>query len=190
MGEDRFDIMHRPFFYPEEMVEHLIKQHNSVVSTSDEVIVIGDVCYQQKPDWLRHVQLFHGKKTLIRGNHDRVIDDADFSQYFQEIIKDGEGLELDIEGIPCYLTHYPSQGRKDRFNLVGHIHGAWRYQLNMFNVGVDANHFLPVRADTIPFHFRAISEFYDGDVWAAYNEINSGFVGKRGKSTTYFPSTE
>ena len=56
----------------------------------------------------------------------------------------------------------------------------------MFNVGVDVNHFRPVNVTSISFHFNAISKFYDDDVWIAYNEINSQFIGKRGKKGSYF----
>ena len=71
--------------------------------------------------------------------------------------------------------------------FIDHFNGAWKYQLNMFNVGVDANHFIPHNLDeVVPFAFKACTEFYDDDVWAAYNEANSQFVGKRGKKGSYF----
>ena len=55
------------------------------------------------------------------------------------------------------------------------------------NVGVDANHFVPHNLDeAIPFFLKAISEFYDEDVWAAYNAANSPYVGIRGKKGVYF----
>ena len=84
------------------------------------------------------------------------------------------------------MLYYPTMGRKDRFNLVGHIHAAWKYQLNSMNVGVDANHFAPIDLASIPFHYGAITKFYDEDVWAAYNELNAKWVGIRGKKGSYF----
>jgi calcineurin-like phosphoesterase family protein len=186
LGENRFELMARPFESINEHVYTLVENHNAVVKPEDMVIMNGDVCYQKAPEWLEHVSHFNGKKILIRGNHDRVLTDEQLKPYFEEIIPDGGGIEMVIEGIPCYITHYPTEGRKDLFNLVGHIHAAWKYQLNMFNVGVDVNHFRPVNITTIPFHLRAISEFYDNDVWVAYNQINSAYVGKRGKKGTYF----
>jgi hypothetical protein len=100
-------------------------------------------------------------------------------------------MELTVDGIKCYATHYPTQGRKDRFNLVGHIHGGWKYCLNSLNIGVDVHHFRPVNLKSIPFHYKAICEYYDEDMWAAYNDINAAYIGKRGKKGTYFrPSTE
>ena len=188
LGEDRFAIMQRPFKQAHEMIDCLIKNHNELVAPEDLVYVVGDAVYQKSPQDIKFIDHFNGRKVLIRGNHDRVFTDIELLRYFDdEIIPDGAGINLEVAGIPCYLTHYPSQAVKDRFNLVGHIHGAWKYQLNMFNVGVDANHFIPHNLDeVVPFAFKACTEFYDDDVWAAYNEANSQFVGKRGKKGSYF----
>ena len=187
LGEDRFAIMQRPFYSPDDMLNTLVQEHNAVVASGDTVYVVGDAVYQKKPEHLITVKAFNGKKILVRGNHDRVFTDEQLLEFFDEVIPEGKGIELDVAGIPCYLTHYPSQAVKDRFNLVGHIHGAWKYQLNMFNVGVDANHFVPHNLDeVVPFAYKACCEFYDDDVWAAYNEVNSQFVGKRGKKGSYF----
>jgi hypothetical protein len=93
---------------------------------------------------------------------------------------------MTIAEIPCYFTHYPTTGREDRFNIVGHIHATWKYQLNSLNVGVDVHHFRPVEASTIPFHKTAIEKFYDQDVWVAYNPINANYRNVRGKPGSYF----
>jgi calcineurin-like phosphoesterase family protein len=189
LGESRFELMGRPFTSPEEQVSTLIYNHNSLVDPNDEVIVVGDVCYQFAPQFLTDVAKFNGKKTLIRGNHDRVFTDEQLKPYFHTIIKEGDGIEIDsdlTDGILCYATHYPTRGQFDQFNLVGHIHAAWKYQINMFNVGIDANCYRPVNLEKIRFHYDAICKFYDDDVWVAYNDINSDHVGFRGKKGSYF----
>lgn len=186
LGENRFELMGRPFLTTEEMINTLADNYNRLVAPDDVVYVVGDVCYQKTPNYLPFAYKFNGKKILVRGNHDRGFTDDDFSAYFEEIIPEGRGIELDVEGIPCYITHYPSEGRNDRFNLVGHIHSAWKYQLNSLNIGVDVNHFRPVSLEKIPFHFKAICEFYDEDVWVGYKNINADFLGKRGKKGSYF----
>jgi len=187
-GEDRMELMGRPFSSSAEMIDYIINQHNAIVKPEDEVIVVGDVCYQKKPDMIPYVSRMNGNKTLIRGNHDRVIDNSTFCQFFKTIIDEGDGIVMAVKDvpIPCYITHYPSEGKEDMFNLVGHIHAAWKYQLNMFNVGVDVNHFRPVNIDKIPFHFNAICKFYDEDVWVSYNKINASYQHSRGKLGTYF----
>ena len=187
LGESRMNIMHRPFRSPEEMINILLINHNEIVQSNDIVYHLGDVCYQKTPHYLSNINDFNGRKILIRGNHDRVFTDDELSPYFEQIIAEGDGIEQDIQDIPCYLTHYPSCGRSDRFNLVGHVHSAWKYQLNMMNVGVDVHHFRPIDITTIPFHFEAICKYYDEDVWVAYNPINQQYLGQRGKSGTYYP---
>ncbi len=185
LGEDRFEIMGRPFKTQMENVETLIKNHNELVAPDDWVIMVGDVCYQKYPEYLPYVEKFNGKKTLIRGNHDKVFTDEQLSKYFSVIIPEGEGITIYIEDMPCYITHYPAQGKLDMFNAVGHIHAAWKYQLNMFNVGVDVNNFRPVNTDKIPSHFDAITKYYDDDVWVAYQKVNEQYRGIRGKKGTY-----
>lgn len=181
LGETRFTAMQRPFTDQEQMIRHLVAQHNALVKPHDIVYVNGDVCYDKHPEFLRYVDAFNGWKVLIRGNHDRVISDKEFSLYFNEIIPEGEGIEVDIDGIPCYITHYPTCGRIDRFNLVGHVHAAWKYQLNMLNIGIDANHFRPMNFDQVPHFLKSIETYYDDDAWAAYLPCNSNFLGQRGK---------
>jgi calcineurin-like phosphoesterase family protein len=186
LGETRMELMGRPFVSDIDMITYLKSVHNSRVKPDDTVIVNGDVCYQKTPEALPLVAQFNGRKILVRGNHDRVFTDEQLQPYFYKIYGDGKGFYRTIEGIPCYITHYPTEGTPNAFNLVGHIHSAWKYQLNMFNVGVDVNHFRPVNINRIPFHLKAISEFYDQDVWVAYDDINTPFIGKRGKRGTYF----
>lgn len=187
LGEDRFELMGRPFQTVDQMVNTLIANHNTVVAKDDIVYMVGDVCYQKTPEFLDRVALFNGKKTLIRGNHDRGITDEQFKKYFKVIVPEGMGLDLEIDGIKCYVTHYPTHGKQDRFNLVGHIHAAWKYQLNSLNIGVDVHNFRPVNLNTIPFHYKAVCEFYDDDVWVGYDPINFIYKNKRGKKGSYFP---
>lgn len=187
IGETRFEVLQRPFNTPEDHINTLVDRFNSVVGPKDEVLVVGDVVYKDAPkEMLSHVERFHGKKTLIRGNHDRGYTNEEFSQYFDKIIEEGDGIAINAYGVDCWVTHYPSQSRSDLFNLVGHVHGAWKYQLNMLNVGVDVNHFYPLSSTKIPFHYDAVCKYYDGDIWIAYSELNSQFYGKRGKNTFYF----
>ena len=189
IGENRFEIMQRPFKCPEEMLDKLVENHNSLVNPEDLVYVLGDVVYQKTPEELCEVSMFNGRKILVRGNHDRVFTDDQLLKWFEQVVPEGDGIELDVAGIPIYMTHYPTKAVCDRFNLVGHIHSAWKVQLNSFNVGVDANHFYPHNLDEIvPFFLKSISEFYDEDVWAAYNIPNISYVGKRGKKSSYLDS--
>jgi calcineurin-like phosphoesterase family protein len=182
-GENRYELMGRPFFSQQEMIDCFVNNHNKLVNKDDLVYILGDVCYQKTPEFLPQIEKFNGKKILVRGNHDRNILDSEFLKYFEEVIPEGEGINLDIEGLPCYLTHYPTSGKKDRFNLVGHIHSAWKVQKNMLNVGVDVHHFNPISSEKVLFYYNAICNFFDKDVWVYDNEIND--YSGRGKNTTY-----
>ena len=188
LGETRFRVMQRPFQTPEAHVAHIIEKHNAIVAPEDFVYVIGDVLYQKADPavYLPVISQLNGRKVLIRGNHDRPFTDEQFQPYFETIHSDGSGVELELSGIPCYLTHYPSTGRVDRFNLVGHIHSAWKFQLNSLNVGLDVHNFSPVNIEDLPFFFQAIKEFYDQDVWAAYLPVNETWWAERGQKTSYF----
>ena len=144
LGEDRFELMGRPFASKKHHINHLSAEHNMIVGPDDLVYVNGDACYQKSPESLPLIAKFNGRKILIRGNHDRVFTDEQLAPYFEQIIPEGEGVEIDIEGIPCYITHYPTCRRPDRFKIVGHIHGIWKLQLNSLNDVVDVHHFLHV----------------------------------------------
>jgi calcineurin-like phosphoesterase family protein len=58
LGEDRMNLMQRPWDTTEEMVGDLIKWHNSVVAPDDEVIVVGDAVYKNAPLYLPLVGFF------------------------------------------------------------------------------------------------------------------------------------
>lgn len=189
-GETRFDLMQRPFTDVYEHCELLIKNHNSLVSKNDLVYFLGDVLYQKADpvEFLPMIGRLNGTKILIRGNHDAPFTDEQFQPYFKEIIPDGKGMELDVSGVQCYLTHYPSAGRTDRFNLVGHVHGSWRVQLNMLNVGLDAHYLYPVPFTNIPFHHTAITKYFDQDTFAGYLDVNRSFEATRGRKSSYLDS--
>lgn len=187
LGEDRFKIMHRPFSSQQEMVDTLIKNHNSLVAPDDLVYHLGDVCYQKTPEFLPQIEKFNGRKILIRGNHDRVFTDNDLKPYFDHIVPEGDGYGILEEDKSYYLTHYPTRCIKELFNLCGHIHSIFKCQLNMINVGVDVNHFYPYSLDDIIFLQNAIENFYDEDAWIAYKEVNMKYYNIRGKKGSYFP---
>ena len=187
LGEDRMGLMSRPFVDGDECMAHMIKEHNALVKPEDSVIIAGDLCYQKRLDMLPMIAKFNGHKTLIRGNHDRGLSDADLAPYFEVVVPEGDGIVIEsVDGIRCFATHYPTCGKVDCFNLVGHIHSAWKVQKNMLNVGVDVHHFRPVNLDRIIFHFNAICQYYDEDVWVAYASVNQHWHGFRGKKGTYF----
>jgi len=187
LGEERFDLMGRPgFSNAQHMVDVFARLHNELVNPEDVVYVNGDAINQKTPEFLPQVAKFNGRKVLLRGNHDRVFSDSDLAPYFEEIIPEGSGLYIEVRGIKCKIQHYPTESEEDYFNLVGHIHTAWKYQINAFNVGVDCNHFRPHPfEDSVEFAFNAINKFYDEDVWIGKHESQVPWYSKRGKPGRY-----
>src|SRR5690606_37359989 len=140
--------MQRPFISQEENTTTIISNNNSLVKDNDLLIIVGDVFNKEvKPSYIDNLKYVNGKKVLIRGNHDTSFSNKELEKYFDLIIDEGNGLDLEVDCVDstlkCWATHYPSLARTDRFNLVGHIHSAWKFQLNSLNVGVDCNHFFP-----------------------------------------------
>jgi calcineurin-like phosphoesterase family protein len=187
LGDDRFKLQQRRGFKDaQDMLDKLVKYHNELVAPEDVVYFVGDVVNQKTPEFLDQVSRFNGKKTLFRGNHDRVFTDEDLAPYFDNIYAERDGMRLMVNELPCWVQHYPTEAKENYFNLVGHVHSAWKVQLNAFNVGVDCNHFRPHDVhEAVPFMFDAICKFYDQDVWVAYNESNAMFQHKRGKKGRY-----
>ena len=187
LGESRFKLFQRNFYNQKAMIDHFVEKHNEIVGSDDLVYVVGDVIDDRHPRYLKSINKFHGRKILIRGNHDRRFSDADFQPYFEQIVAEGDGLEIEVGGLKFWATHYPTCGRLDMFNLVGHVHSAWKVQLNMLNVGVDVNHYAPFDLDVdVPFMYNTLSKC-DDDIWAAYDNINQKHKGSRGASGRCFP---
>lgn len=195
LGDERMEILGRPFSSAEENFEVIRDNVNSVVAPDDQLIVNGDILYKgADPDiWLPRLNEIHGKKILIRGNHDAPFTGKQLAPYVEKVVKEGHGIFLasDYHGlpVPVFVTHYPTRAVTNAFNLVGHVHSVWKYQLNALNVGVDVHHFRPVSMKKLVYHFQAICEFYDEDAWVAYHESNTHWRGKRGKEGRYFLGT-
>jgi len=179
LGETRLDIMFRDFF--ESTEEHdntIIENWNKTVSPSDTVVVLGDFAYDNEK--LKLADKLNGKKHLILGNHDD-LPVEEYEKYFITVEKESV---FEKDGQKFYFNHYPSLGRNDMWNICGHIHGAWRFQKNTINVGVDCWGFTPVSFDQILMTMNAIEKYYDKDVWAYDLEANQGFD-NRGLNTSY-----
>lgn len=190
LGEDRFDLIDRPGFKSaQDMVDELVRFHNERVDVNDLVYVVGDVCYHKTPDFLEQVKRFNGDKVLIRGNHDRRFSDSDLDDLFVDVVAEGDGLYIELDdSLKCYVTHYPTCSKIDAFNLVGHIHSAWKVQPNALNVGVDVHHYRPIDTKKIAFYYKAICDFYDRDVWVAYDAAQKVHAPDRGPKSSYLDS--
>ena len=129
------------------------------------------------------------KFNIIVGKYD--VDKLKLlGKYFDLIWNDGGYIHITDDRytdpyMKVILNHYPSTckermekdalrmqdssiayGNKSvSFAITGHIHGLWKVQRNMINVGVDAWHFKPVAEDEIKFCWNAMQKFYDENVF-------------------------
>lgn len=171
--DDRLNLYGRDLMFKDvkEFNNYIIKKWNENVTDDDLVIVLGDCSFS-----LEGLKLFdkcNGEKWLIKGNYDISIEnggtakfeinDKILSKYFTKVVDD---MELIIDNEIVYLNHYPTNARKDCFNIVGHIHGTWKVQRNMINVGCDAWHFVPISENLIKFQINGIRKYYDQNVFA------------------------
>lgn len=158
-----FNPFFRPFKSVREQNEVMIRLINDMVGEDDELFHIGDVAVTVEGIALMdHVHCKN--KTLILGNYD--VDKPEKMEALKtRFSRIEESLCMELPEVTLHLNHYPIKAVPHMFNIVGHIHGLWKVQPNMVNVGVDAWHFRPVRLDTILFIKNAIENHYDKNVF-------------------------
>lgn len=168
----------------DEVDEHIVKKCNEVMPKDATLYHLGDV--SMTLEGLENINKIKcKKKILIKGNYDisaekggtakYEINDKILLKYFDEVYDD---LEIEIDGEIIYLNHFPTNARPDVFNIAGHIHGLWKVQRNIVNVGVDIYHFTPPSEDLIKFQINGIRKFYDQNVFAG--ELNASIKNRIG----------
>ena len=162
-GERAMNLSRRPFATTKEMDAALILNWNNNVGSDDVVYHLGDFGNLSVRPYL------HGKIHLVLGNYetDALSENPalhnELEKCFESVL---EHTTLMLKnGDTVYLTHKPSECKKDMFNLFGHIHGLRKVSTNGLNVGVDANHFAPVSEDDVLFFKNAILNHYDYEVF-------------------------
>lgn len=139
----------RPFSSVDEMDEALIENWNSVVTPSDTVYHLGDVCIPRSG--IKCLLRCNGRKVLFRGNHDSKFKLKELAEYFDDVrgcfYRDG----LVFSHFPVHPSnlHGPYKG-----NVHGHLHCHLIYRDNdidrrYFNSCVERNNFTPVSYDTV-----------------------------------------
>jgi calcineurin-like phosphoesterase family protein len=148
----------RPFQTVEEMDQTIIDNWNAAVVESDEVYIIGDFMFRSKQRPEYYLDQLKGIKHLILGNHEKWTNKINLSLYFESV---SQIKEISDHSRHIILCHYPTaewpRYYKGSFHIFGHIHNnrdceAFKYyenQSNMFNAGVDINHFTPVTLEQL-----------------------------------------
>lgn len=183
LGENRIGIngkpnlFYRPFTSIEEQNRTIIDNFlTSGFKDGDELWHLGDVVYEwseEVEDYLSLVrdEFPNSKFNLVIGNYDE--DKMDnLVNYFDESYHDAAILiEVEESAHSVYLNHYPKICVKEMqyniydFYITGHIHGLWKFQKKMVNVGVDAWHFKPVSEEEVEFCMIACEKYYDNNVF-------------------------
>jgi calcineurin-like phosphoesterase family protein len=144
------------------MNEMIIENWNSCINNNDEIYILGDFLFKSSVIETEDIiNRLNGKKYLIKGNHDKFIEDRNFNENNFEWIKDY--YVLYYQKMKFILFHYPifewDGYFKDAIHLYGHVHnsGNDRKEQEKFkilgkraiNVGVDVNDFYPISIEQI-----------------------------------------
>lgn len=177
--DERLNLYGRDLIFKnsQEVDDYIISKWNEVVSENDLVIHVGDVSMTAKG--LEKLNKCNGEKWIVKGNYDKSIEDGGtakyeindkiLKKYFSKIVDD---LEIEVGGETIFVNHFPTNCKNDLMNICGHIHGTWKVQRNMINVGTDAWHFVPVSEDLIKFQINGIRNHYDQNVYAGELKAN------------------
>jgi len=154
------EMQHRPFSDVNDMNRTLIRNYNAVVHKNDTVYILGDLCHHMKIEEANEIiASLAGKKYLLIGNHDKKYDPQLF-----EAMKDF--MTISANGQYLALMHYPMlswpKSTRGSFQLHGHIHSDAAYNrenrangILRYDVGVDANQYMPVSISQILQFFQA-----------------------------------
>ncbi|MDR2541437.1 MAG: hypothetical protein LBD11_06900 [Candidatus Peribacteria bacterium] len=82
---------------------------------------------------------------------------------FYEVIE--KGMFIGLEDEKVYLTHRPTDCKREYFNLFGHIHNLCKVKEFGVNIGTDNYHYCPIPVEEVLFFKNAIKDVYDEDVF-------------------------
>ena len=121
----------RGFNSLDEMDEHIIKQWNENVENEDTVVILGDFSFYNGEKTLSILRRLKGNKILIKGNHERYLNDPAFDKKVFNYIERYD--EIQDNGRRVTISHFPnifyngqyrknSDGEPLSYMLYGHIH--------------------------------------------------------------------
>lgn len=156
----------RPYKDVEAMNEGLINNWNADVGEDDEVYHLGDFAFGTVPQICDILKRLNGKKYLIRGNHDKVMEKKggpnrlwNSPKVWFQWVKDYHELEVKDEEMDVVqkiiLCHYPFQvwnhSHHGSWHLHGHCHGTLpsKDSMSRLDVGVDQRWMRPISYEGI-----------------------------------------
>lgn len=147
----------RPWTSLEDMTEGLLANHNSVVKPGDLVYHLGDMFWRtfQREEAVRYLNRLNGQHYYILGNHDELIEDNVSLKTKFVWVRERAKVRPHKDYPSIVLDHYAGRvwngSHKGDWQLYGHSHGNLEElsTLNSFDVGVDANNYMPVSFDQV-----------------------------------------
>jgi len=143
----------RPWRDTRKMDKALIENINSVVEPHDTLYLLGDISFRNANQTHALLDQINGKLILIRGNHDgREV------KGWRGWCGQHDELEMPLHGYKTKLNlcHYPPlRPMPGRVYLHGHLHRRTPGSLPLYDVGVDANNYMPVPQERIAELVRA-----------------------------------
>ncbi len=147
---------------PKHVFDLQIEKWNSIVTNEDQIYILGDFTLKGSSVAQEILTKLHGKKYLVKGNHDKFVKKAPPQHDHFVWVKDYHHFHHSFEdkNQMFVLSHYPFwvwNGQEEgAIHLHGHIHATKKYNednakagLLRFDVGVDANDYAPVSIETI-----------------------------------------
>ena len=136
----------REFASVEEMDEHMVKQHNSVVKPGDKVYFLGDVTMSRNLKGLEILGRLNGEKILIKGNHD-LCSAKHYLEYFKDIRGSHQFDGLILTHIPIHSDSLARWG----CNVHGHLHSNQVTYVDHTTVGLIDPRYLCVCVEQINY---------------------------------------
>ena len=158
-------LNNRPFKDLDDMHRMLIRKWNALVTPKDEIYILGDFIFKGSgTDANELLEKLNGRKYLIRGNHDKFLEDSAFNRQAFAWVQDYYVLTYNKRKF--VLFHYPILEWEGYYgntiHLYGHVHNSGkdpdqeaRFEIlgnRAVNVGVDVHHFYPVSIESILAH--------------------------------------
>ena len=137
----------RPFESTDEMDKTLIRLWNENVRENDEVFVLGD--FGAHPREKEVLSVLHGKKYLVKGNHDTQTDEYYRNAGFAAVYD----MPVIYKGFWILSHEAVYENRNMPYaNIFGHVHGNPMYK------NVSCRHYLvsAERTGYAPVSFRKI----------------------------------
>ena len=138
----------------------LIENWNNMVSSDDDVYVLGDLMLGDKERGINLLNQLNGRVHIVVGNHDTTNKIDLYAAKLDTVVEIKPIIILKYKKYRFYLSHYPtitsspeeSKLKDYLINLYGHTHQTNKFYNEipfMYNVGLDCHQNKPVSIDKI-----------------------------------------